>query len=77
MAEIKSINAGIKGIQYLHHLMKQPGILRDIDCPTLLLNNNQGSIDKSGCCPTKKLQHKNLLKLSIAEACKHCEVKIY
>ena len=44
MAKIKSIDAGIKGIQYLRHSMKQLG-LRDIGFPTPLLNNNQGSID--------------------------------
>ena len=78
MAELKSIDEGIKGIQYLRHLMKQLG-LSDIDYPTPLLNDNQGSIDwiESSCRPTKKLQHKNLAKLGIAEARHHGEVEIY
>ena len=58
MAENKSIDDGICAIQYLRHLMKQLG-LPDVDFPTSLLNDNQGSIDwiKSGCKPTKKLKN--------------------
>ena len=44
MAEIKSINDGIRAIQYLRHLMKQLG-LPDVDFSTPLLNDNQESID--------------------------------
>ena len=57
MTKIKSIDAGIKGIQYLRYLMKQLG-LHDIDYPTPLWNNNQDSIDliKSGCCPTTPIK---------------------
>ena len=44
MAEIKAIDEGIKGIQYLRHLMRQLG-LTDVDYPTPLLNDNRGSID--------------------------------
>ena len=78
MAELKSIDKGIKGIQYLRHLMKQLG-LSDIDYPTPLLNDIQGSIDwiESGCRPTKKLRHEYLADLGIAEARQHGEVKIY
>ena len=42
--EIKSIDEGIRAIQYSRHLMKQLG-LPDVDVPTPLLNTNQGSID--------------------------------
>ena len=61
MAEIKFIDKGIKGIQYLRYLMRQLG-LADIDIPTPLLNDNRGSLDwiESGCKLTKKLQHVNL-----------------
>ena len=44
MAEIKLINDGIKAIRYLQHLMKQFR-LPNIDYPSLLMNDNQGSID--------------------------------
>ena len=42
--EIKLIDDGIRAIQYLRHLMSQLGLL-DVNFPTLLLNNNQGSIN--------------------------------
>ena len=53
--------------------------LPNVDFPTLLLNNNQGSIDwiESNSKPLKKLRHKNLVGLDIAEARKHNEVQIY
>ena len=56
MAKIKSIDGGIRAIQYLRHLIKQLG-LPNIEYPTPLMNNNQGSIDliESSCKPTKKL----------------------
>ena len=78
MAEIKAIDEGIKGIQYLRHLMRQLG-LADIDVPTPLLNDNRGGIDwiESGCRPTKKLRHENLSELGIVEAKQHGEVDIY
>ena len=46
--------------------MKQLG-LPDVEFPTPLLNNNQGSTDwiESGCKSTKKLQHENLSELGI------------
>ena len=44
MAELKAIDEGIKGIQYLRHLMRQLG-LPDIDYPTPILNDNRGSIN--------------------------------
>ena len=58
--------------------MKQLG-LPDVDFPTPLLNDNQGSIDwiESGCKPTKKLRHENLADLGIAEAREHDEVQVY
>jgi len=72
MAELKAVDEGIKGIQYLRHLMKQLG-LPGIDCPTPALNDNRGSVDwiDSGCKPTKKLRHENLAELGIAEAKQH------
>ena len=39
MAEINSIDDGIRAIQYLQHFMKQLG-LPDIEYPTPLMNNN-------------------------------------
>ena len=58
--------------------MKQLG-LPDVDFPTPLLNDNQGSIDwiESGCKPTKKLRHENLADLGIAKAREHDEVQVY
>ena len=55
--------------------MKQLG-LPDIEYPTPLMNDNQGSIDwiESGCKPTKKLRHENLSELGIKEAREHKEV---
>ena len=78
IAELKSIDAGIKAIQYLRHLMRQLG-LPDVEYPTPLLNDNQGSIDwiESGCKPTKKLRHENLSELGIAEAQEDGDVEIY
>ena len=69
------MDAGIKGIQHLRHLMKQLG-LPGIDCPTPVLNDNRGSVDwiDSGCKPTKKLRHENLAELGVAEAEEHGEV---
>ena len=50
-----------------------------MECPTPLLNDNQGSIDwiESGCKPTKKLRHENLADLGIVEAREHKKVQIY
>ena len=75
MAEIKSIDNGIRAIQYLRHLMKQLG-LPDVDFPTPLLDDNQGSIDwiESRCKPTKKLRYENLSELGISEAREHDEI---
>ena len=75
MVEIKSIDAGIRGIQFLRYLMRQLG-LPDIDIPTPLLNDNRGSLDwiDSGYKPTKKLRHENLSELGIAEAKHHNEI---
>ena len=58
--------------------MRQLG-LPDVDFPTPLLNDNQGSIDwiESGCKPTKKLRHENLSELGIYEARLYNEVDIY
>ena len=58
--------------------MKQLGS-PNVDFPTPLLNDNQGSIDwiESGSKPTKKLRHENLADLGIAEAREHNEVQIY
>ena len=78
IAELKAIDMGIKGIQYIRHLMQQIG-LPDIDYPTPVLNDNRGSIDwiESGCKPTKKLRHENLVELEIYEARKYDEVSFY
>ena len=58
--------------------MKQLG-LPDVEFPTPLLNDNQGSIDwiESGCKPAKKLRHDNLSELGILEAREYGEVQIY
>ena len=78
MAEIKSIDDGIKAIKYLQHLMKQLS-LSNIEYPTPLMNDNKGSIDwiESECKPTKKLRHKNLSELEIKEAREYNEVQLY
>ena len=78
MAEIKSIDDGIRAIQYPRYLMKQLG-LPDIEYPTPLMNDNQGSIAwiESGCKPTKKLSHENLSELEIKEAREYKEVQLY
>ena len=78
MAEIKALDEGIKGIQYLRHLMQQIG-LPDIKYPTPVLNDNKGAIDwiDSGCKPSKKLRHENLAELGIYEAKQHNEVEFY
>ena len=44
MVETKSIDDGIRAIQYLRHLMKQLG-LPNVEYPTPLLNDNQECID--------------------------------
>ena len=78
MAELKAIDDGIRGIQYLRHLMRQLG-LPDIDYPTPVLNDNRGSLEwiESGCKPTKKLRHENLSELGIAKAREHGEIQLY
>ena len=78
VAELKSMDEGIKGIQFLRHLMKQIG-LPDVDTPTPILNDNRGSLDwiESGCRPTKKLRHENLAELGIEEAKLYNEVDFY
>ena len=78
MAELKSIDEGIKGIQYLRHLMSQLG-LPDTQTPTPVLNDNKGAIDwiDSGCKPSKKLRHENLAELRIYESKQHKEVEFY
>ena len=60
MAELKAVDEGIKGIQYLRHLMIELG-LPDVEYPTPVLNDNQGAVDwiDSGCEPTKKIRHEN------------------
>ena len=74
IAELKAVDEGIKGIQYLRHLIKQIG-LPGIDCPTPVLNDSRGAIGwvGSGCRPSKKLRHENLAELGIAEAKQHGE----
>ena len=75
IAKLKLMDEGIKGIQFLRHLMKQIG-LPDVDEPTPKMNNNRGSLDwiESGCRPTKKLRHLNLSELGIEEAKNNNEV---
>ena len=78
MAQIKSIDNGIRAIQYLRYLMKQLR-LPDIEYPTPLMNDSQGSIDwiESGCKPTKKFRHENLSECGIKEARAYKEVQLY
>ena len=49
--------------------MKQLG-LSDVNTPTPILNDNQGSVDwvESGYKATKKLRHENISEFKIAEA---------
>ena len=42
--ELKAIDEGIKGIQFLRKLMEQLG-LPDVNSPTPVLNDNRGSLD--------------------------------
>ena len=53
--------------------------LPDINYPTPLMNDNQGSIDwiASGCKPTKKMRHENLAELGITEAKKYNEITFH
>ena len=78
IAELKAIDEGIKGIQFLRKLMAQLG-LPDVNTPTPVLNDNRGSLDwiESGCRPSKKLRHENLAELGIAEAKAHNEVTFH
>ena len=78
IAELKAIDEGIKGIQFLKKLMQQLG-LPDVNAPTPVLNDNRGSLDwiESGCRPSKKLRHENLAELGIAEAKAHNEVTFH
>jgi len=78
IAKIKAIDQGIRGIQYLRHLMRQLD-LPDINFPTPLMNDNQGSIDwiASGCKPTKKMRHENLAELGITETKKYNEITFH
>ena len=78
IAELKAIDEGIKGIQFLRHLMQQLQ-LPDVQIPTPILNDNKGSLDwiDSGCRPSKKLRNENLAELGIAEAKLHDEVEFY
>ena len=68
MAEIRSTDDGFCEIPYLAHLMRQLG-LPNIEYPTPLMNDNQGSIDwiESICISTKKLGHENISKLGITK----------
>ena len=54
--------------------------LPDLNTPTLLLNNNQGSVDwvrvESKCKATQKLQHKNISEFKIAVTRLHDEINI-
>ena len=78
IAELKAIDEGIKGIQFIRHLMIQLG-LPNINKPTPILNDNRGSLDwiESGCRPSKKLRHENLAELGIEEAKNNNEVSFY
>ena len=44
IAELKAIDEGIKGIQFLQHLMQQLN-LPEVQVPTPILNENKGSLD--------------------------------
>ena len=77
-AEIKAMDAGTKGIQFLCHLMSQLG-LSDCDQSTPLLNDNRGSVDwhNNGGIVSKKLQHTNLAELRTLEAAKFNEISFH
>lgn len=78
IAEIKPMNKGTKGIQFLRNLMKQLG-LPDADKPTPILNNNWDSPDwiELGCRPTNKLRHENLLELGIVKVWLYDELSFH
>ena len=75
IAELKAIEEGIKGVQFLRLLVGLLG-LTDVNTPTPILNDNRGSLDwiESGSKPTKKLRHENLAELGIYEAKHNDEV---
>ena len=58
--------------------MQQLGLI-DIEYPTPLMNNNQGSFDwiESSCKPTKKICLENISRLGIKEARDHREFNLY
>ena len=77
IAEIKSMHAGVKEVQFLRHLIGQLG-RSDVNEPTPVFNDNRGSVDwvHSGCKATKKLRHENISEFGIAEARDNGEIDI-
>ena len=76
-AEIKAMDEGVKGIQFLRHLMEQLNLRDPLD-PIPIINDNQGSVDwvNHGGVATKGLRHANIKEAHIAEAQKLREVKV-
>ena len=77
-AEIKAMDEGTKGLQFLRHLMIELG-LRDAEQPIPVLNDNSGAIDwtKTGGPSSKKTRHMNIREFRVAECQQLGEIKCH
>ena len=77
-AEVKSMDEGVKAIQFLRFLMIELGIMA-ADHTIPLLNDNAGAIDwtKTGGPTSKKTRHMNIREFRVAECQREGEVKCY
>jgi hypothetical protein len=66
-AEIYALDEGTKTVEMIRHLMEDLG-LPDVNQPTPLLNDNQGSVNWShGASVSKKLRHINIREISVRD----------
>ena len=72
------MDEGTKSIQFIRHLMKQLK-LPEVEHPTPLVNDNQGSVDWSnnGGIVSKKLRHANIEELRVLEAKSAGEIEVH
>ena len=77
-AEIKAMDEGTKGLQFLRHLMIESG-LRDAEQPMPVLNNNSGAIDwtKTWGPSSKKTRDMNIRDFRAAECQQLDEIKYH
>ena len=77
-AEIKAMDEGTKGVQFIRHLMMELGLL-DANQAIPILNDNSGAIDwtKTGGPASKKTRHMNIREFRVAESQKLGEVTCY